>query len=101
MKRFIYTIIVAFVLTTTLSSCQQSTVKKQSEETQSKGGELFCMVDNEEEGRRIAELYGITMVEYTYKVAIFTTDEDISEVISRGKENGWPTLEVNYVVNVD
>ena len=61
------------------------------------GRELTAMVQTEEEAQRIAELYGIELVSYKFGLAAFHTEEDPNEVIRRGKENGWPTLEINYL----
>lgn len=50
-----------------------------------------------EEAQTIAELYGITLVEYKNGLGRFHTEEDPRDVIQRGKENGWPELVVNHV----
>lgn len=61
------------------------------------GEELFALAENEEEAKKIAELYGISLVDFSYGVASFHTDEDLSAVIKRGKDNNWPLIEVNYL----
>ncbi len=61
------------------------------------GRELFCLADSAEEAKRIAELYGIELVEFSYGVATFHTDEPLNDVIRRGRENGWPLLERNTI----
>ena len=61
------------------------------------GKELLAIVKNEEEALIIAELYDIEFLEVKHGIATFHTDEDPREVINRGKENGWPLLEVNYI----
>lgn len=58
-------------------------------------GQLMCMVDTLEEAQKIAELYGITLVEHDYGIAVFYTEENPREVIIRGRENGWPELSLN------
>ena len=60
------------------------------------GEELFTMTDTKEEAEQLAELYGIELVEWNSGVASFHTEEDPSAVIDRGKEKGWPLLEINY-----
>ena len=65
------------------------------------GKELFTLADSEEEAREIAETYGIELVEYEMGVAAYHTQEDPFEVVRRGREQGWPALEVNHVVRLD
>lgn len=61
------------------------------------GEELLALVETEEEAKKIAEVYGIELVSYSYGVAGFHTEEDPQAVISRGKANGWPQLDMNTV----
>ncbi len=65
-----------------------------------KGNELFCLADSEEEAKKIAELYGIELVEFSNGVATFHTEEPLDEVIKRGQDNGWKLLEINSVVHM-
>ncbi len=65
------------------------------------GSELIMLAENREEAEEVAEMYGIELVDYSYGVASFHTEEDPSEVISRGRENGWPALELNSMVYLD
>ena len=62
-----------------------------------KGRELFCLADSETEAASLASLYGITLVDYSYGVATFTTAEDPSAVVKRGRDNGWKAIEINYI----
>jgi len=62
---------------------------------------LMAEVESEEAAEELAELYGITLVEFDYKIATFYTEEDPWEVIRRGEENGWPLLEINHVHAID
>jgi len=59
------------------------------------GKELVALAETEEEAKAIAEQYGIELVEFSYGVATFHTEEDPRDVIARGEENGWPTLSLN------
>lgn len=59
--------------------------------------QLLCEVESQEDAQALAELYGITLVEYRDGLACFYTEEDPREVIRRGKENGWPELTLNRV----
>ena len=63
------------------------------------GRELFALADSEEEAKTIADLYGITLVRFSFGVATFHTEENPSAVIARGVENGWPRLEINRTTN--
>ena len=61
-------------------------------------GELIGSAKSEEDANRIAELYGIRLIDYSYGMALYETidGEDELEVIKRGKENGYPELSLNY-----
>ena len=58
---------------------------------------LMATVSSREEAEELAELYGITLVNYGYQLATFHTDEDPREVIAKGEKNGWPELTLNTV----
>ena len=59
------------------------------------GAELLCITESLEEAQKIAEMYGIELVEFSYGVATFHTNEDPRDVIQRGKEKGYPELSIN------
>ena len=65
------------------------------------GEELLATVESQEEAEEIAALYGIELVSCSEHVATFHTEEDLYAVIQRGKDNGWPLLEVNHVITLD
>lgn len=65
------------------------------------GKELLCTVESREQAEEVASLYGIELVDFSYSVAVFHTEEDPFEVIRRGEENDWPPLEVNRVITLD
>ena len=54
--------------------------------------QLMALVDSEEEAQELAELYGVDFMNYSYGVAMFSTEEEPDEVIKRGVENGWKPL---------
>ena len=58
---------------------------------------LMATVASEAEAKELAELYGITLVEFNIGIATFYTEEDLMVVIQRGQENGWTPLEINYI----
>ena len=58
--------------------------------------QLMAMADSRQEAERIAGLYGITLVEYSSKVATYHTEEDPKQLIQSGKEKGYPPLFINY-----
>ena len=60
-----------------------------------KGRELICLADSREEAEEIAKSYGIELVEFSYGVASFHTDEDLQDVITRGKGKGLKELSIN------
>lgn len=59
------------------------------------GAELLCLVETKEEAQKIADLYGIELVDFGYGLATFHTDRDPEEVISEGLEKGYPELSIN------
>ena len=68
------------------------------------GGEttsLLAEAETEEEAMEIAELYGISLVKFRGNVAVYETDKDIEELIEMGKKNNYPTLEINYLMELD
>ena len=62
---------------------------------------LICSAESEEEAKQIAEQYGIRLVEFSYGVASFYTEEDPAEVIRRGLEQGWTELSLNQIHPID
>lgn len=67
----------------------------------SEGAELMCLVADEQEAQEIAKMYNIELTRFDNGVACFTTDEDPQEVIKRGKENGYPLLDLNRIIELD
>ena len=63
------------------------------------GKELLASVKTLEDAERLEELYGIELVEYGDGLAVFHSEEDPAAVVRRGEENGWPALEVNWLVS--
>ena len=59
------------------------------------GQELMCLADDKEQAQQIADQYGIELVEFSYGVATFHTNEDPQKIIDMGKEMGYPELEIN------
>ncbi len=63
------------------------------------GEELLCLCDNEEEAKKIADLYSIELVQFRFGVATFHA-EDPQAVIALGKEKGYPELELNGISHI-
>ena len=59
------------------------------------GKELLCLVDSQEEAEAIARQYGIELVEFSYGVATFHTEDDPNSVIELGKQLGYTELSLN------
>ncbi len=57
--------------------------------------QLTALADSLEEAQEIADLYGIELERYSYGVASYCTDKDISELLNMGMEKGYPTLAPN------
>jgi len=60
-------------------------------------GTLIAIVENEEQAREIAELYGIELISVEDGLAIFHTDLDIMALIELGLENDWPPVQPNWI----
>lgn len=56
---------------------------------------LTALADTLEDAQEIADLYGIELESYSYGVATYRTDKDISELMDLGLENDYPTLAPN------
>ena len=61
----------------------------------SKRGQLMGEAEDWDNAKEIADLYGITLVNFGHGLALYYTEEDPEAVIARGEENGWPTLSLN------
>lgn len=57
--------------------------------------QLTALADSLEEAQEIADLYGIELDSYSYGVAAYSTDKDISELLLLGEKNNYPTLAPN------
>lgn len=96
-------IVLLLVLVAVLCACRSDTTVLIPTTSSGEPGEQFsaraplmAKAENQEDAEAIAELYGITLVEFKRNLALFHTDEDPREVIKRGQENGWPELSLNY-----
>ena len=92
------------ILTTLLSACgirKEPLPSAPVQGSYSQEEPLMATVDSEEAVKELAELYGITLVEFRGKIASFYTVEDLRQVIQRGEEYGWTPLEINYIQNAN
>lgn len=62
----------------------------------SEEGQLIALAETQEEAQQIAKLYHIELVDFSFGVALFHTEEDPREVIQRGIDNHWPELALNH-----
>lgn len=58
--------------------------------------ELIALADTREEAEEIAKLYGIELSTYSYGVATYTTDKNVTELMQLGEEKGYPELSLNH-----
>ena len=63
------------------------------------GKELMCLIDTKEEAEAVAKQYGIQLVDFSYGVATFHTDENPNDVIAMGIKLGYPELSLNRVMH--
>ena len=64
-------------------------------------GQLKGKAEDWDNAEEIAELYGITLVNYGNGLALFYTEENPKAVIARGEENGWPPLSLNRTTKLN
>ena len=62
---------------------------------------MIALADTKEEAKKIAELYGIELVNYSYGVAEYETTKDPQELIALGEKNNYPTLSTNNTLTID
>lgn len=60
--------------------------------------ELVGLADTREEAEAIAADYGITLLSYNKKVAVFMTDKSYEEITEIGKNKGLTELSINHKV---
>ncbi|MCR5450982.1 MAG: hypothetical protein K6F23_16465 [Solobacterium sp.] len=82
-----------------LEGCEKPAETTEQDISVIPGKELFCMTENEDTARQIAEQYEIEFVSFKYGVAIFHTDKDPKAVIDYGIGNDLPALSLNTDVN--
>jgi len=63
-------------------------------------GNLMAWAETQADAENIANLYGINLVAYSNKIALFYTDQDLDALIQTGKKNGWPELSKNNPVTI-
>lgn len=62
---------------------------------------MIALADTKEEAKKIAELYGIELVNYSYGVAEYETTKDPQELIALGEKNNYPALSTNNTLTID
>lgn len=62
---------------------------------------MIALADTKEEAQKIAELYGIELVNFSYGVAEYETTKDPQELIALGEKNNYPTLSTNNTLTID
>lgn len=62
---------------------------------------MIALADTKEEAKKIAELYGIELVNFSYGVAEYETTKEPQELIALGEKNNYPTLSTNNTLTID
>lgn len=62
---------------------------------------MIALADTKEEAKKIAELYGIELVNFSYGVAEYETTKDPQELIALGEKNNYPALSTNNTLTID
>ena len=62
---------------------------------------MIALADTNEEAKKIAELYGIELVNFSYGVAEYETTNDPQELIALGEKNNYPTLSTNNTLTIN
>lgn len=71
---------------------------KPTEPIEQRDLELLCAADTEEEAEKLAEDYGIELISFDSKIAVFQTDKAYEEIVEIGKEKGLPELSRNNIM---
>ena len=79
----------------TMPSAKPVTPSTQPSGTVNPRGQLMGKAESWDHAEEIAELYGISLVNYGNGLALYYTEEDPQAVIARGEENDWPKLSLN------
>lgn len=100
-------LILLLIVAVILCGCQREQVKPLPDEADSPelppvdpDGQLLCLTESLQEAEEIAALYGIELVSHADGLAVYHTEEDPRDVISRGAEKGWPELSMNYLLDL-
>ena len=88
------------ILLLALLGCSRQEVPLTPGETETAGGRLMCFADTEEAAQEIAQLYDIELIKFQNGVAVFSTEENLQEVIQRGVDNGWPKLSPDHKATI-
>ena len=102
-KKFIITVVLAVALVFCLGAAFWLKPKKEEVHIDGKPIEqgnlqLVCMTDTNEEAEKIAADYGIELLSYAEKVAVFQTDKSYAEILEIGKDKGLPGLSPNNIM---
>mgnify|MGYP004469307073 FL=1 len=62
---------------------------------------MIALADTKEEAKKIAEQYGIELVNFSYGVAEYETTKDPQELIALGEKNNYPTLSTNNTLTIN
>lgn len=62
---------------------------------------MIALADTKEEAERIAGLYGIELVNFSYGVAEYETTKNPQELIALGEKNNYPALSANNTLTID
>lgn len=62
---------------------------------------MIALADTKEEAKKIAELYGIELVNFSYGVAEYETTKDPQELIALGEKKNYPALSTNNTLTID
>lgn len=63
--------------------------------------QLMALADTEEMAREIADQYGIELRSFANGIAVYRTEEDLFEVMERGRANGYAELSINFIRTLD
>lgn len=63
--------------------------------------QLMALADTEEMAQEIADQYGIELRSFANGIAVYRTEEDLFEVMERGRANGYAELSINFIRTLD
>ena len=77
------------------------TIEEKTKRDHEGSSTVIAIAETRNEAEEIAELYGIELIEYSYKTAVYITQKEAEELVRWGKEQGYPAIAINQKYSVN